>query len=140
MTTVIPFALSIFVLLVVVVITHVEAAIEITVSPKQEARVVANPVVTVPKNKPMQLEKPRTRSIPGAEKIKTGLKNLIVSGYRDNVFVHGELKNIPGGKIEGYLYSGNQSTYVYGELRKKEQIIQAYDAEGQLYLLKIVKK
>lgn len=123
----------------VVVFTDVEAAIEITPTlENQKKLIVTEPIINAPK--PLQQKKLRTRSMPGAKTIKAGLKNLIVNGYKDNVFVYGKLKSMPGGEIEGYLYSDNQSIYVYGKLHKKEQVIQAHDATGQLYLLEIVKK
>ncbi|VAW85537.1 hypothetical protein MNBD_GAMMA16-163 [hydrothermal vent metagenome] len=129
----------VFTLLTITVITHVEAAIEITVIPPgQEATIIAEPVDNVPQ--PLKQKKLRTRSISGASTPVAGITNLKVNGYRNNIFVHGELKTMPDGLIEGYLYSGSKLTYVYGELRRKEKIIQAYDARGRLYLLEIIKK
>jgi len=122
-----------------VIITNVEAAIEITVtSPDQKVLTVAEPVVTVPK--PLEQKKLRTRSISGSTVPIARMKNLMVNGYRDNTFVYGELKTMPDGVIEGYLYSDRKPIYVYGELRRQEQIIQAYDSEGKLYVLEIIKK
>ncbi len=129
----------VFVLSSIAITTNAEAAIEITVVPEnKKALIVAKPVVNVPK--PLPQKKLRTRSISGSTVPITRMKNLMVNGYRDNAFVYGELKTMPDGVIEGYLYSDRKPIYVYGELRRKEQVIQAYDAEGQLYLLEIIKK
>jgi len=131
---------AVFTLFSIMVITNVEAAIEITITPPgQETSIIAEPMdkKRVP---PLEQKKLRTRSISGAITPIAGSVNLKVNGYRNNIFVHGELKTMPGGLIEGYLYSGSKPTYVYGELRKKETLIQAYDTEGQLYLLEVIKK
>jgi len=122
---------SVFTLLSVAVSMDVEAAIEITIAPPSQTILsTTEPATAVPK--------PRTRSISAT--LTPDIKKLIVNGYKNNIFVHGELKALPNGLIEGYVYSGSKPTYIYGEFRRNEQVIQAYDSEGQLYLLELIKK
>ena len=122
-------------------LSSVDAAIDITLTPPEKEAPKRVPVeIIVPSPDQLQPKKLRTRGIKSSGSMENGTSNFKVNGYRNRTFVYGELKKMPGGMLEGYLYSDAVPTYVYGELSKKEKIIQAYDAEGQLYLLEIILK
>lgn len=65
------------------------------------------------------------------------LEAVRVEGYREREYVYGELLRTPHAVLEGYVYRKDGTrVYVYGEQSETGRI-EAYDRQGQLFLLTV---
>ena len=65
-----------------------------------------------------------------------------VAGYHGSQYVYGEVEMLGGKQIAGYIYlinGRNVVSYIYGE-RVGEEGIGAYDAKGNYFALKLLKR
>jgi len=64
-------------------------------------------------------------------------ETIRVEGYREREYVYGELLRTPHDLLEGYVYRKDGTrAYVYGK-RSETGHIEAYDRQGQLFLLTV---